>query len=251
MISGSISINEIPNFPRVNYGCNLPDIIVEAIRKSNFKLAGNDILCVASKAVSVAENRVVRLDDVTPGELAKELHERVKRKDPRVIQLIIDETGDRTGGRLEIHGNWIGGWLPNGLFLTSAGIDKIDGYNVILLPENPDKSAEMIGKEIYESFGIKAGVVITDSDGRADKAGSNQIAVGVYGVPALRNSFTVDGETGEKSEWTETLCDLLAAAAALVMGQRGTGKPVVRISGLEYDFDENSKIQAALPNNAV
>ena len=89
---------------------------------------------------------------------------------------------------------------------------------------------------------MKVGVIITDSDGRIEKEGATQIAIGLYGVPALRINETIDRVNGENTKSVETFCDLLAATAGLIMGQRGTNKPVVKISGIDYKFDENSKI---------
>lgn len=235
-----IRITDIQNFPHINSGDNLPSIIVNTLKESEFFPEEHDVFCVASKIVSLSEKRFVNLSTVTPGELALKIHEQAPNKDPRTIQLIIDATGDPSGKRLTVYGNFIGGWLPSGLYLTSAGIDKIDSEKVMLLPQNPDESAKKIGAKIFSEFGVNVGVVITDSDGRQDKAGATQIAVGVYGVPALRESYY----GGKKMQ--ETICDMLAAAGGLIMGQRGTGKPVVIIRGLEYEFNPDAKIGDAL-----
>ena len=235
-----IKITDIQNFPHINSGDNLPSIIVDALKKAEIFPEEHDIFCVASKVVSFSENRFVNLNTVTPRELALKIHEQAPKKDPCTIQLIIDATGDPSGKRLNVSGNFIGGWLPCGLYLTSAGIDKIDSETVMLLPLNPDESAKKIGAKIFSEFGVNVGVVITDSDGRQDKAGATQIAVGVYGVSALRESYY----GGKKMQ--ETICDMLAAAGGLIMGQRGTGKPVVIIRGLEYEFNPDAKIGDAL-----
>ncbi|HFP6038610.1 TPA: coenzyme F420-0:L-glutamate ligase, partial [Streptococcus pyogenes] len=52
------------------------------------------------------------------------------------------------------------------------------------------------------------------------------------------------GETIKFQE--ETLCDMIAACAGLVMGQRGTGIPAVLIKGLDYKWSENTSIKEAL-----
>ena len=44
---------------------------------------------------------------------------------------------------------------------------------------------------------------------------------------------------------------MLAASAGLIMGQRGTNKPVVIISGFEYEFDEKSTILEALSRTTL
>ncbi|MGH0882776.1 coenzyme F420-0:L-glutamate ligase [Bacillus paranthracis] len=243
-----INVEAIPNIPRINKGDNIGEIIALSAIKSNFEIQNGDILCVASKAISTAEGQDIDLSNIKPSKLAKEIHQKIPRKDPRIIQKMIDETGDPTGNKLDIHieNRYIGAWLPNGMRLTSAGIDKIDSDHVMLLPQNPDLSAKKISEIVQQKLNAKVGVIITDSDGRIEKLGATQIAIGLYGVPALRVSETVDPVTGKIKKSEETFCDLLAATAALVMGQRGTNKPVVKISGIDYTFNESSRITDSL-----
>ena len=113
------------------------------------------------------------------------------------------------------------------------------------MPEDSDESAMRIGKSIQKNFNSRVAVVVTDSDGRVEKAGATQVAIGLYGLPGLRSSTTTD-DSGTVKIADETLCDLVAASAALIMGQRGTNRPVVVIRGLSYEFDEKSKIRQAL-----
>lgn len=234
-----VQIESVPGIPTIVGGDNIASIIFAAAKKSGQVFHDNDILCVASKAVSIAEGRVISLTDVEVSEVAEEIHRKVPRKDPRTIQVIINETGASDGSRLELGDNYIGGWLPNGLMLTSAGVDKNGPEEVILIPKNPDISAQNIGRTILESSGVNVAVIITDSDGRMDKKGATQIAIGIYGVPPLR----IIENTSE-----ETLCDMLAASAALVMGQRDTNKPAVIIRGIDYKFDTQANINKALNN---
>src|SRR5690606_11435707 len=119
-------------------------IIVDRSQAANFKLKENDILCIASKAVLSAEDNRVRLDAIEPSDVAYKIHERIPRKDVRAVQAIIDATGEPSGSRLELKDNYVGGWLPNGLFLTSAGVDKLGSEELILLPKNADASARAI-----------------------------------------------------------------------------------------------------------
>ena len=110
------------------------------------------------------------------------------RKDPRLIQVIIDQTQDPTGKKLQIENNFIGAFLPNGLFLTSGGVDKYHDNIVLTLPHNCDKIARNISVRIQQELGIKLTVIITDSDGRIDKVGATQVAVGLYGISGLRKT---------------------------------------------------------------
>ena len=244
-MSDRITVETLPNIPYIESGQEIGDILLTAIKSAGIILEENDIICVASKAVSIAEQRQINLVDVDAGEIAKQIHERVPRKDVRTLQLMIDETGKPDGSRLEIQGNYIAGWLPNGLRLTSAGVDKMSAETVILLPENSDESAKRIGQRILETTGINVVIIITDSDGREDKKGATQLAIGVYGVPPLRVTESISDE-GKTQVAEETLCDMVAASAALIMGQRGTNKPAVLIRGIDYEFNPNVVIQDAL-----
>lgn len=237
----SFSVTAIDGIPDVRPGDRIGDVIVAAINNSGGSLVDGDVLCVASKIVSVAEGRTARLADVQPGECALDLHAQIPRKDARVLQLIIDQTGDPTGDRVIVSGDHVGGWLPHGLLLTSAGVDKAGPDEVLLLPTSPDASAAGIAARILDLTNRRVGVIITDSDGRPDKRGATQVAIGVHGIPPLRNDH------GE-----ETLCDMLAAAAAVVMGQRDAGRPVAVLRGVTYTYDVSARIDDAIhDSNAV
>ena len=249
-MSERISIEAVPNMPQIVAGDDIGEIVVDRSQEADFDLKEHDILCIASKAVSSAEDNIVRLDSIEPSAVAHQIHERIPRKDVRAIQAIIDATGEPSGSRLEVKDNYVGGWLPNGLFLTSAGVDKLGSEELILLPENADASARAIGRRILELTGVNVAVIITDSEGRPDKRGSAQIAIGVYGIPPLRVS-EVESDGGKTKRSEETICDMLAASAALLMGQRGFNKPVVRISGFDYEFDTEVAISDALNGNTL
>ena len=222
-----VTITGLQGVPMISKACDLPQILVETIKKEYFQIAAGDIICVASKICSMAEGNIVDLSQVAPTSVAKRIHQRIPRKDASLIQVIIDQTADPSGSKLEVSGNHIGAWLPNGLFLTSGGVDKGKNNTAIILPQNCDLTAKRICNAFYQELGIETSVIITDSDGRADKKGAIQVAVGLYGLNGLR----INKEAGT----AETLCDLLAAAAGLVMGQRGINIPLVCIHGLEYE----------------
>jgi len=241
-------IKVLKNVPMITKEHNLSDVIVNTMKVNKIKVKNKDIICVASKVVSITENRIVSLSEYNPSQLALEIHEKVPRKDPRIIQAIIEETGDFAGKRIDLGTNHIGAWLRNGLFLTSAGIDRYDENNIILLPLDADYCAKKIGERIMKEFGVNVGVIITDSDGRVDKLGATQVAIGVYGIPPLRYNKAFDLITKKEKQISETICDMLAASAGLLMGQRGQNKPVVIISGFEFDFDKNSSINDSLYN---
>ena len=235
-----ITIEALHNFPKIERKCNLSAEIIRTIKNEEFNIRDNDILCIASKLISKSEGLFVDLNSISPSQLALRLHQQIPRKDPRLIQIIIDQTSDKSGKKLQISKNFIGGWLPNGLFLTSAGVDKIDAGTAIVLPKNCDEIAKRISDDIFDQLKVRVAIIITDSDGRIDKKGATQVAVGLYGISGLRKSQHEDKTN------VETICDMLAASAGLLMGQKGKMLPIVKIHGIDYTFDKFATIMAAV-----
>ena len=190
--------------------------------------------------ISKSEGLFVDLNSINPSQVALRLHQQIPRKDPRLIQIIIDQTGDKSGKELQISNNFVSGWLSNGLFLTSAGVDKIDADTAIILPKNCDEIAKKISDDIFDHLKVRVAIIITDSDGRIDKKGATQVAIGLYGVSGLRKSQYQDKTN------VETICDMLAASAGLLMGQKGKMLPIVKVHGIDYVFDKFATIRDAV-----
>lgn len=209
-----ITIEALHNFPKIERKCNLSAEIIRTIKNEGFNIRDNDVLCIASKLISKSEGLFVHLNSINPSQLALRLHQQIPRKAPRLIQIIIDQTEDKSGKKLKISKNFIGGWLPNGLFLTSAGVDKIDAGTAIVLPKNCDEIAKRISDDIFDQLKVRVAIIITDSDGRIDKKGATQVAIGLYGVSGLRKSQYQDKTN------VETICDMLAASAGLLNGTK-------------------------------
>ncbi|MBI1703779.1 coenzyme F420-0:L-glutamate ligase [Lactobacillus crispatus] len=235
-----ITIEALHNFPKIERKCNLSAEIIRTIKNEEFNIRDNDILCIASKLISKSEGLFVDLNSISPSQLALRLHQQIPRKDPRLIQIIIDQTSDKSGKKLQISKNFIGGWLPNGLFLTSAGVDKIDAGTAIVVPKNCDEIAKRISDDIFDQLKVRVAIIITDSDGRIDKKGATQVAIGLYGVSGLRKSQYQDKTN------VETICDMLAASAGLLMGQKGKMLPIVKVHGIDYVFDKFATIRDAV-----
>ncbi|EGJ26831.1 coenzyme F420-0:L-glutamate ligase [Streptococcus porcinus] len=241
----TLNLIELANIPEIKEGDSVAEIIAESMISANLCLKDRDIICIASKIVSIAENSVVSLNTVTPSDLAKQLHKRIPRKDPRIIELILELT-NRDLSLLDLRDNYIGCRLANGLKLTSGGIDKKSDDEVVMLPKDPDKSAKKVSEYLSLKFKKQVAVIISDSDGREDKRGANQVAIGVFGIEPLRKTKSIDITTGKSKIQEETLCDMLASSAGLLMGQRGTGIPAVIIRGLDYKWSEHTSIKEAL-----
>lgn len=233
-MNNTLTIKPIIGIPFIKPGDDLADIVLDKIAADNQQLDNGDIICIASKILSISENCYQKLDSVKISAKALELHNKIPRKDVRIIQLILDEVaGDNK--KLQITNGWIGAKGHVGRMLTSAGIDKVDEDTVLLLPGDPDASAAKIANKIKTKLKRNIAVLITDSDGREGIAGATQLCVGLYGIPPLR----------ERNDAQETICDMLAASAGLVMGQRGNNIPAVIIKGYSYKFDAKAKLSDA------
>ena len=128
----------------------------------------------------------------------------------------------------------------NGNICINAGIDgsNVEGDYFITLPEAPDKAAEEIGRRIEEITGRRISVIVTDTNGRAFKIGQTNVAVGLYGIRAIRNWVgcrDLFDQVLEISE--EAVVDEIAGAANLLMGEGNGGRPVVIVRGLSLRSD--------------
>lgn len=228
-----LHITAVPDFPLVEPGDNLAELILAALQRAGLALDAGDLLVLAQKIVSKAEDRYVFLNDVVPGDEAVAIAGRVD-KDPRLAELILRESVEvvRTAPGVIIVAH------RNGYVHANAGIDKSnitsDGANprVLLLPEDPDASAARLREDIRERTGIPVNIIINDSAGRAWRNGTAGMAIGTAGFEALENRIGDRDMFGRVLEVTEVaVADELAAAASYLMGAGAEGLPVVLIRG--------------------
>lgn len=245
----SLILTSLLNIPLIRQGDNLADIVLNSL---SVDLQDNDILVLAQKIVSKSEGWMVNLADVKPSQKAIELAHQTE-KDARLVELMLQESNEvvrfRKGVIVVEH--------KLGFICANAGIDHSnvlgDGDNkdvVLLLPENPDKSAKQIRDEIKKRTNKNIGVMIIDSHGRAWRNGTVGICIGLSGIPAV-----ID-ERGWKDLFGYTLqatiigvADELAAAASLVMGQAAEGTPVVHVRGFPYPLGEGSLQELIRPKD--
>jgi coenzyme F420-0:L-glutamate ligase/coenzyme F420-1:gamma-L-glutamate ligase len=112
---------------------------------------------------------------------------------------------------------------------------------VLLLPENPDVSAQVLRDCLESASGKRLGVLIIDSHGRAWRLGTVGVAIGLAGMPGLVDLRGQPDLFDFHLEITMVgAADELAAAASLVMGQAAEGTPVVHARGFPYVLREGS-----------
>ena len=242
----ALALTPLLNIPLIRQGNDLADVLLEALRETDINLQNGDILVLAQKIVSKAEGRTINLGNVKPSMRALELA-KATEKDPRVIELILGESNDilrtRPGAIIVEH--------KLGFVCANAGIDhsnvkgdeaKVSPENwVLLLPENPDRSAAQIREKIESATGTQIGVLIIDSHGRAWREGTVGIAIGISGLPGLEDLRGKPDLFGFKLQITQVgVADELAAAASLMMGQAAEGTPAVHVRGFPYPLREGS-----------
>lgn len=237
---GHITLIGMPT-KQVRAGDDFLPIFLQGLSAAGEELRDHDIICVASKVLSISENRIVDLCAVRVTTLAQQLAAK-GGKSPAVMQVILDVTQPSNPNDVVVRGNHVSATIPNGLILTSGGVDRIDAGHVVMLPADPDRSARRLRMGLSERLGVKVGVVVTDSDGRRDKKGSTQVAVGVADIDPLRTTKP----SGSDRVVQETLCDMLAATAGLLMGQHTTGCPVVIVRGLPHAPCNDATLDTAL-----
>ena len=248
-----LSILPIREIPLVKPGDDLSRLLLDALTANRLALQKGDILVLAQKIVSKAENRLVNLSEVVPSERALEMAAKTE-KDPRMVELILQESREvlrfRPGTIIVEH--------RLGFVCANAGIDhsNVDGpYGdpedwVLLLPENPDQSACAIRERIAAVTQVSAGVMIIDSHGRAWRNGTVGVAIGLAGMPGLVDLRGHEDMFGFRLKITQVAAaDELAAAASLVMGQADERVPAVLVRGFPYALREGSLQELLRPKD--
>ena len=246
-----LTLTPLTGIPLIRHGDNLADIVVNALGEDDIALQDNDILVFAQKIISKAEGRAVNLAAVTPSPRALELA-RQTEKDARVVELILQESNEvlrtRIGAIIVEH--------KLGVVCANAGIDhsNVAGAGdsleewVLLLPAEPDRSAETLRAEIGSKTGKTVGILIIDSHGRAWRNGTVGVAIGIAGLPGLQDLRGQPDLFGYSLQVTQVgVADELAAAASLMMGQAAEGTPVVHIRGFPYKLREGSLTELIRP----
>jgi coenzyme F420-0:L-glutamate ligase/coenzyme F420-1:gamma-L-glutamate ligase len=231
LIPQELWLRPLRDIPLIQPGDDLAGVILASLEKSGWPLQGGDVLVLAQKVVSKAENRIVDLAGVTPSSRAVELSAEVD-KDPRLVELILSESKavvrHRPGVLIVEH--------RLGFVMANAGIDRSNvngGEQALLLPLDPDRSAAEIRRAIAARTKVDIGVLIIDSFGRAWRNGTIGTAIGASGIPTLLDLRGRPDLYGRPLETTEVgWADELASAASLMMGQAGEGRPIILVRGV-------------------
>ena len=208
----------LAGLPRISAGDDIAALIAASsveFPDGGTTLRDGDVIVITSKIVSKAEGRVVAAanrDDLIDSESVRTVATKVHaRGTTRIVE------------------------TKHGLIMAAAGIDasNVDEGTVVLLPVDPDASARVIRARLSELTGLRLGVIITDTMGRAWRDGLTDNAIGVAGVSPLDDHTGTPDEYGRILEMTViAVADEIASAADLVKG-KSAGNPIAIVRGME------------------
>jgi coenzyme F420-0:L-glutamate ligase / coenzyme F420-1:gamma-L-glutamate ligase len=210
--------------PEIQRGDDLAALIGGAV-----ELEYGDIVVIAQKAVSKSEGRVVHLVDVEPSEQAREI---AGDEDARRIEVILQEAARVVRVRPPL----VIAETKHGFICASAGVDSSNAPasgTLVLLPEDPDASAERIRERLRQLTSREVGVLVSDSFGRPWRQGTTDVAIGAAGLHVLLDLRGRRDRVGYELHYTMiAIADEIAGAAELAMGKTG-GIPAAVVRGLD------------------
>ncbi|MET0286555.1 MAG: coenzyme F420-0:L-glutamate ligase, partial [Polyangiales bacterium] len=220
-----ISIRPLSGIGEVRPGDDLAALLLGALQTPPDH---GSVLVVTQKVVSKAEAQFVDLRSIEPSAEARRLSA-LTRKDARLVELVLRESSEvlRAVPDVLITRHRLG------LVMANAGIDRSnlgerDSERVLLLPRDPDASAQRIASRLRARFDRHVAVVISDSFGRPWRNGVVNVAIGAAGLPALldrRGQLDRDGRVLEVTQ--VAVADMVASAAGLLAGEGDEGIPAV------------------------
>ena len=215
-----ITIIPIKNFPEINAGDDLIELLINSLEDSNVSIEENDIIVLTQKIVSKSESRLRNLEDTSFEELLAEESTEIIRK-----------RGDLVIARTK-----------HGFICANAGIDKsnIEDGHALLLPIDPDRSASKYREQIYTMLQKKVAVIISDTFGRPWRVGQVNFAIGSSGIePLVSYIGSTDTFENELNATEIAIIDEIASSAELVM-EKTLNIPIAILRGVNYRDSKNN-----------
>ena len=192
------------------------DNLVYLIRES-FEINDGDVLVFSQKIISKNEGRILSLSSVNPSLLADGIASSYG-KDPRLVELILSES--KRIVRME--NGVIIVETKHGFVCANAGIDESnvkDGY-ATLLPDDPDKSANLLKDGIKQKTGKNVAIIISDTFGRPFRLGQTDVAIGIAGLEPILDYNGKPDTFGKIMQVTAiAIADEICSTSELVMGK--------------------------------
>ena len=214
----------------ISPGDDIAGLVIEAAENTPCgPIREGDVIVLAESAVATAEGRIVALESVVPSEKAVSLAEKYEM-DPREVEIVLAESDEVVGG--------IPGFLlsmKDGTLLPNAGVDASNAPpgSVVLLPRDPDASADAFRKRVETCCDARVGVIIADSRTHAMRSGCSGVAIGCAGIESVIDERGRADLFGRPLEVTKrAIADNIASAAEIVMGEADERTPAAIVRGL-------------------
>ena len=217
-----IRIIPIEGIPEIKVDDNLAEITFDVLNKSELGIEKNDIFIITQKIVSKSEGMERDLSCYDFEELLQSESKKIIRKRGA---LVIAKT-------------------KHGFICANAGIDKsnVKKNSALLLPEDPDKSANKFRKRFESLANLPIAVIVSDTFGRAWRKGQVNFAIGSSGISPIESYIgKLDSFNNELNATEIAVIDELASAAELVM-KKTIDVPIALIRGFDY---KSSKLNAS------
>ncbi len=217
-----IRIIPIEGIPEIKVDDNLAEITFDVLNKGEIGIEKNDIFIVTQKIVSKSEGMERDLLNYDFEELLQSESKKIIRKRG---DLVISKT-------------------HHGFICANAGIDKsnVKKNSALLLPEDPNKSADKFRKRFESLANLSIAVIISDTFGRAWRKGQVNFAIGSSGISPIDSYIgKLDSFDNELNATEIAVIDELASAAELVM-KKTIDVPIAIIRGVDY---KSSKLNAS------
>ena len=208
----SLQVIPIKIQKEIESGDNLVDLILES-----FEINDGDVFVFSQKIISKNEGRILSLSSVKPSLLADCIASSYG-KDPRLVELILSES--KRIVRME--NGVIIVETKHGFVCANAGIDESnvkDGY-ATLLPDDPDKSANLLKDRIKQKTGKNVAIIISDTFGRPFRLGQTDVAIGIAGLEPILDYNGKPDTFGKIMQVTAiAIADEICSTSELVMGK--------------------------------
>jgi coenzyme F420-0:L-glutamate ligase/coenzyme F420-1:gamma-L-glutamate ligase len=213
----AVTIIPVTGIGEVQPGDDVATLIDEAVRAAGIDLVDGDVVVVTHKIVSKAEGQVIQLEHDGP-----DAHRHLIEQEAAAV--------------IRRRGDLVIAVTRHGYICANAGVDRSNAgpEKAILLPRDPDHSANRIRLRLARSHDVQIAVIVTDTFGRAWRRGLVDVAIGVAGMAAITDLRGTLDDHGHQLEVTEVaLADEIAAAADLAIGKTSRN-PVAIVRGVEW-----------------
>jgi coenzyme F420-0:L-glutamate ligase/coenzyme F420-1:gamma-L-glutamate ligase len=240
-----IRIIPVPFADELLPGDDLVEKLAATLRHEKIRLRTGDILVVKHKIISKAEGQVIHLSRVRASRSAKSWAN-IAGADARVVELAFRESKRIVRKKKGV----LITQTRHGFVCANSGVDvsNVDGgRSAVLLPKNPDASAEHLRSRLSRMLRAKIAVIISDSFGRPWREGLTEVAIGVAGMKPLLDYRGWRDPHGYKLHATaEALADEVACAAGLVCGKLNR-TPACIVRGVRFSARRGSARELIRP----